>query len=302
MESIDQTVNDEVLVAEAYERVKGDLAALKPEEFLQLNVDIPTAVSTVLGVLPEVKALRDRIVKELPAFDVARFDKLEDYALALKDAQAGVLTSTEPVDDLQPLAEEAARVRETLLADAQALAKHGLVDSEQLSQLKGAKGYKNIAQDLDVLSMLLQANWQKIAGKSATVQEDLALASRISTRLLRIVGLREQGPAALADAADRRLRAFTQLINTYEDARRAVQFLRAAEGDADSIAPSLYPGRPRRKQADPVPAPTPAPVTPVSAPSAPVSPSASSTGTAPVASSKGVNVTPASKDPFLAQQ
>jgi hypothetical protein len=301
MESIDQTVNDEVLVAEAYERVKGDLAALKPEEFLQLNVDIPTAVSTVLGVLPEVKALRDRIVKELPAFDVARFDKLEDYALALKDAQAGVLTSTEPVDDLQPLAEEAARVRETLLADAQALAKHGLVDSEQLSQLKGAKGYKNIAQDLDVLSMLLQANWQKIAGKSATVQEDLALASRISTRLLRIVGLREQGPAALADAADRRLRAFTQLINTYEDARRAVQFLRAAEGDADSIAPSLYPGRPRRKQVDPVPAPTPAPVTPVATSGAPVvSPSVSST--APAVSSKGVNVTPASKDPFLAQQ
>lgn len=27
-------------------------------------------------------------------------------------------------------------------------------------------------------------------------------------------------------------------------------YLRAKEGDADSIAPSLYPGRPRRKQSD----------------------------------------------------
>jgi hypothetical protein len=49
----------------------------------------------------------------------------------------------------------------------------------------------------------------------------------------------------------------------YEDVRRAVAYLRAREGDADAIAPSLYPGRPRRRQSEadapaaPVPSPEP---------------------------------------------
>ena len=36
-------------------------------------------------------------------------------------------------------------------------------------------------------------------------------------------------------------------MNVYEDLRRAVSYLRGRKGDADSIAPSLYPGRPRRR-------------------------------------------------------
>jgi hypothetical protein len=54
----------------------------------------------------------------------------------------------------------------------------------------------------------------------------------------------------LAAASEARLRAFTRLIRVYEDARRAVAYLRAAQGDADTIAPSLYPGRPRRRPTD----------------------------------------------------
>jgi hypothetical protein len=33
--------------------------------------------------------------------------------------------------------------------------------------------------------------------------------------------------------------AFTLFVRTYDDVRAAVQFLRRAEGDADSIMPSL---------------------------------------------------------------
>jgi len=51
-------------------------------------------------------------------------------------------------------------------------------------------------------------------------------------------------------ASEARLRAFTRLIRVYEGARRAVGYLRAPEGDADTIAPSLYAGRPRRRPKD----------------------------------------------------
>jgi hypothetical protein len=55
--------------------------------------------------------------------------------------------------------------------------------------------------------------------------------------------VREQGPAAIAATAANRQRAFSLFIRTYEQARRAIAFLRFKEQDVDRIAPSLYGGR-----------------------------------------------------------
>jgi hypothetical protein len=175
---------------------------------------------------------------------------MEDYALALSVAQTAYLVATEPPSDLQPLTDEAIELRETLLRDAQALARRKLIDGAQLSNLKGVNGYKNIAQDLNILSMILQAAWPNIQGKSGTTLEELKLASQISTRLSRVIGVREQGPAQVAAATDERLRAFSLALRTYEDARRAVTYLRPRTGEADAIIPSVYPGRPRSRQSD----------------------------------------------------
>jgi hypothetical protein len=243
-------VSDEVLADDAFARVKPELAKLAPEDLLQVNLDVAAALQTILGVLPEVKRLRSQIAKELPSFDLASFDRLEDYALALGVCQTAVLMATQPQDDVHALAEEAVKLRETLAADAQALGRRNLIDGGQLAGLKGVNGYKNIAQDLLILSKVMQDAWPNIQGKSATTTEDLKTASQMSTRLSRIVGLREQGPAQLAAVTDLRLRAFTLALRTYEDARRAVHYLRARAGDADTIIPSLYPGRPRRRPSE----------------------------------------------------
>jgi hypothetical protein len=80
----------------------------------------------------------------------------------------------------------------------------------------------------------------------------------------------------LAAATELRMRAFTVLVRTYDEARAAIGYLRRKEDDADTIAPNLYPGRPaRRKQSgsgDPtqVPAGTvPAGTAPATTPAAP---------------------------------
>jgi hypothetical protein len=67
--------------------------------------------------------------------------------------------------------------------------------------------------------------------------------------LLVAVGLKEQAPVKLGEAAQRRRRAFTLLIQAYDDARRAIVYLRAKSGDAAQIAPSLYAGRRGRRRA-----------------------------------------------------
>ena len=91
MDNVSKGLGDEVLMSAALERVKAELAALTPDELQPISLEISAAVATVLGVLPEVRALRERIVKELPSFNLARFDKLEDYAFEiLKPAAVGI--------------------------------------------------------------------------------------------------------------------------------------------------------------------------------------------------------------------
>ena len=89
-------MNSEAAANAVLERVKGDLASSKPDELLQISLDIPQAVATVFGVLPAVKALREQIVKELPTFDVVRFDTLEDHTLVLSATHAKFLSATQP--------------------------------------------------------------------------------------------------------------------------------------------------------------------------------------------------------------
>src|SRR3954471_2426521 len=100
MEAIGNGASDEKLPGEAMARIAPDAAALSVEELTQVNLDLQQATGTILGVLPEVLSFRDRIVKELPAFDIAQIDKLEDYALALRFAHAAFQTATLPPDDL----------------------------------------------------------------------------------------------------------------------------------------------------------------------------------------------------------
>lgn len=218
------------------------------------------------------------------------------------------MIATEPPSDLQPLTEDALQLRETLLKDAQALARRNLIDGGQLANLKGVNGYKNIAQDLQILSKILQDAWPNIQGRAGTTADELKTASQMSTRLSRVVGLREQGRAQIAVATDDRLRAFTLVLRTYEDARRAVNYLRGRQGDADSIIPSLYPGRPRQRQSEPTEPNT--PKAPSGGPGATGTASEPSdvdaiesvpavtpeAGTSAAAAQKNA---PASKDPFL---
>lgn len=231
---------NEALVAEAYERVKGELAALKAEEVETPTLDIHAAVKTVLGALPEIEALRERMVKELPAFDVAAFDKLEDYALALSRAHALYQMATTSPNELDQVVAEAAKVRERLVASARGLVLFGLFDARKVEQLKHGNGFANVAQDLQALSAAFEESWPKIEGKTPITLESVHAASRLALRLTRLVGLREQGTPAQAEATDLRRRAFTLMSRTYEDARAAVRFLRRREDDAESIAPTLY--------------------------------------------------------------
>lgn len=262
--NIESTLRSETLAEDAYIRVLPEIEAFPAEKVGQVNAEVVGAVATIVGARPKVEAVRRQIGIELPKFPAQAFDKVELYAQALLYAHSVYQVSAEPKDDLPPLLEMANTMAETLLADARALARRGLINPQAIDQCKGQPGYKNRASDLQLLYTVFDSHWDAVQGKCAVTREELEMAGRLAARIVRLVGLREQSPAAVAEAADKRARVFTLLVSTWDEIRRAVTYVRWKEGDADDIAPSIYAGKTRRQVEEPEPEQpqTPAPVQP----------------------------------------
>jgi hypothetical protein len=229
---------------QAFDRLEPEIRALAANADLwHINVDIQHAVTTVLGVVPKVRSLRPALAATLPTFDLALLDKLEDHAFALAHAHAVYRAAVKPVDEVPALAAETTAVRDALLSDATALARRGLLDEGRVGKLHSPNGYKNIAFDVLGLVSLFREAWSRIENKTAVEPHELERAERMAKRLLKAVGVRQEANVAVDAAAGVRHRAFTLFMRAYDEVRRAVQYLRWHEGDAERIAPSLYAGR-----------------------------------------------------------
>ncbi|AUX30768.1 MULTISPECIES: hypothetical protein [Sorangium] len=230
--------------AAAFDKAAPEIDALERDALIPINIDIPRAVSQVLGVLPGLLALRPLIAERLPTHDVGLVDRLETYALAAWYAHLAWLSSGGPQNGLKPLLEEAVPLRANLLGDAEALARRGLVDAETVADIRAGNGHMDTASDLVALSALFSGSWSEIAGKTAATEDEVRRAGELGPELLAALGVREHGAApGPSDAADKRARAFTLFVNAYDQTRRAVAYLRWNEGDVEAIAPSLYKGR-----------------------------------------------------------
>ncbi|MCA9601975.1 MAG: hypothetical protein R3A78_13360 [Polyangiales bacterium] len=237
--------SDGITMEEAYESLLPEIQAVSEAEFVRMNLDVNQVVTLVLGSLPEIRAFRDAILA-LPGFEPNAMDRLEEYALASAEANARYFTATVAPQADASLA-EAMELRESFRLSAAALVRHGLMDDARLSGFRGLVGYRNVANDVVAYAVLFFEIWPNIEGKTPFSHADLLHAKDVGTRLLYAAGLREQG--AVHAEAELRIRnqAFTLLARKYSEVRRAVTYLRWHEGDANSVAPSIYTVRASRK-------------------------------------------------------
>jgi hypothetical protein len=245
--SEDSTV-DESPTQAAYEALLAEIAAVPEDRLLAVNVDVVSAVTTVLGVLPELTALRPQIQEELQKFDLQRFDKLQQYALAFSHANTLHRGTFPPKGVVTEMGDELTAIRDRLLAVAVSLAAFGLIDPERIKDVKKANGYRPTAADVFTLVEVFKERWPQLENKTPITLSALNDAGKRAVELLAAVGVREQGPATAGETALIRQKAFTLFLRTYEDARRAVAYLRAEQEDADDVAPSLYANRGRRSR------------------------------------------------------
>lgn len=225
---------------QALAEVADELAALDPDEVLRVNVDVSRSVSIVLGAEPQIASYVEQIREELPKHDVSRMARLRTYALAALYAN---LTSQPPAKrvEVPALVERGASLKQRLILSAEAFAHAELVDGAQLAQIKTGTGHLDLATDLIALSALFRRSWEQVQGKTLITREDLEEATRIGTALLGALGAKDNAAVRAApELTERKHRAFTLLVRAYNDARRALMYLRFDMDDVDVIAPSLY--------------------------------------------------------------
>jgi hypothetical protein len=253
---------------DAYQRLSDEIRAVPDSALVPINIDVPSALATVLGAVPKIQKLKPSM-DVLPTFNVGRFDKLQDYALALAHAHTLYLAASAPPQPIEQLVAMGTSLRQVLLADASALAARGHVSAQRLKEVRGSTGYLDLAFDLTTLAALMRETWSAVASHTAVQLAELDRAENIAEQILAAVGARRQTRGAVTASADMRRRAFSLMVGAYDEARRAVGFLRWHDGDADTIAPSLYAGRTGRRRKGAAHEST---VTPVAA--VPASPSA----------------------------
>jgi hypothetical protein len=229
----------------ALDKVRRELDALNREDLVPINFDPIAAVVTARGAYPNIAKYRGLILT-LQGFQSEHFEQFETYVQAAYCAQTLLQAASAPPEQLQELIAEATELRESLLSDATALAKRGLISAVTLDTLKGNTSYKTVASDLMTLTHLFRGVWAKIVGKTCVTEEELDRAEVLSDEVIYDLGQREQVPSKIADVSLERQKAYTLFLTAYNQLRRAITYIRWNEGDADEIAPSLFGGRKRK--------------------------------------------------------
>jgi hypothetical protein len=234
---------------EAYERCKVAINAVPSDQVLHVNRDIPVCVSTVIGAGPEIRELSARI-KQLPFVDQVAIEQCEDRALAAMHCHLVYAGATTPAIAIAELNEEAMATKAILLAVCDSVAARGGMDRATVDRFRSGVGYKGVATDVVGLATTMKQSWTVIGPLTGMDFGKVEAAITCGMKLLSAAGLRDQAPATVADVSLTRSRAFTLFVQSYDEVRRAVSFLRWKEGDAESIAPSLYAGRSARRKSD----------------------------------------------------
>ena len=107
------TPEESGLLLDGFKRVEARVRAVPSKECEQINLDIPSAVATVIGAYPEIISLRPAL-EGLKTFNMSDVDSLRDYGCALGHAHAEYRATAGVVDNVGALAAECIEIRVTL--------------------------------------------------------------------------------------------------------------------------------------------------------------------------------------------
>lgn len=237
---------------------EAELLAMSPSTLRPIRADVEEMGTTVLGCMPDLRAIRPQIDQMCGVAFGALVDRIEVTAEAMIAAHHRHRIDHVGEPD-EALLEEVRRLREVLIAEVRTLIARGYLPESALAALVGGNSHRGKASDLALVVRILRAAWGSLAGKTLVTEAELTAAENLANQLFRAVGERDQVERS-TKSGELRIRSYTMLLAEHDQLKRAVTFVRWNEGDADAILPSLFAGRGRRPEE---PEPESPPVAPV---------------------------------------
>ncbi len=231
------------------------IEAVPLEAVRHINTDVGAAATTVLGLMGRIFAFRERFLT-LPDFDITYVDRLEDLAKATLHIQAMLTTIGSGPAAIDEMIAEGVELREILTHDAKSLVLRKQLDGAILAGLDGGNGRRKLGLDLIGIANGVRPALERLGGKTTLTAEDLDRAEVLGARIVKAVGDREFAESQAAELQHLRAKAFTLLVKSYDQIRRAVAYFRHDEGDVDVLFPSLFAGKKARTRDEGAPANT----------------------------------------------
>ncbi len=229
--------------------LRPQLDALASDRLETIRHDVEAAVVLAIGVAPKAMALEAAARAELGEPAAAAFELLERAARACGRAHADHLINLHGAD-LEEMVGSLSETRSLLLLEAQSLVQRKRMSASLLAELAGGTGYRAMGFDVLQLVGAFRKEWPAIEAHTPVTVLELDQAEALANALVTTLGDNDQAQSQSSPSADLRRRAYTLFVQTYDEVRRAVTFLRWEAGDADEIAPSLSAGRTRKRDAD----------------------------------------------------
>jgi hypothetical protein len=176
--------------AGAFEELTDEIAAIRDEDVLPINVDIERAASIALAAASHLTPLGPQF-KALPDFDHKTPSRLRTYALAALYAHVVANEASRGDERFTPVLEEATKLRELLLGAAELLSLFGLVSAERVADIRTGTGHLDTASDLIALHALFGEHWKRVAGKTPVTREQVDRAGVLGTELHELVASRK---------------------------------------------------------------------------------------------------------------
>lgn len=229
----------ESLTQEAFRRVIARAMALPESKKLHIATDVAAAIIRSRTALPGLLGYRDAMLT-LPGFDVSALDNFDDTSRAMLavDVQRKSDDDAKKLE-LEALTNECEKIRSIAIADMLPLVARGAVSQSEVESIKDGAGRDDLSRDLLTLAAIFEAVLDKGEVPTAVTKSEVAYMRNRAEAIRSAVETADKNTKR-REHADLRARIYTLFVNDWSQIRRAVTYFRWNEGDADTLAPSLF--------------------------------------------------------------
>lgn len=224
----------------AYEELEGRLRSIPDEKVVPALADVEAAAITALAVadIAHSPAARGQLA-QMPTLDAWHVDNLAKVAWAAWYCRAQALSESAasggdrvPAEVIDAESERKQRMMKALDYNLGHLPEV----ANDLASIRAGSGYKDLASDLTRLANLYEKHADELADDKRWYRRtDLEDARKGARKIIDALAPRGDGSWARMQS-----RTWTLLLESYEEVRGAMRWLRRHDPDVDDQFPSLY--------------------------------------------------------------